>query len=173
LVGSLLFGPDLLGETPRFASQPRAPEIKLIAGIVLGKENRALKLSLINNTSLPLTVVTGAIAGSRSYPTARFVFFIDFPQHSFKVECADCGPALIGGAIGLYRLVLRPRGSFDLPYIKLSSLSYVEGVDRHPVCGAHSQQSRLRITLEESGVSVNAPSANAIDWGGSVSTSIT
>jgi hypothetical protein len=141
----LLLAGFVSGAGPQTPS--RSQHVKLSASVGFDtKHNSMLRLSLRNNDSTPVTIVTGMRAGSEQYPAAYFSFTIIFRNgRQSKLWCATCEPAMIGGVVGRYTVILGPNQAWHFE-IRVADFR-VDGKSIG-LCTSETEGAQIAVTLQ-------------------------
>jgi hypothetical protein len=132
----------------------------------------ALQLSLRNSAAVTLTVLTGVYA-DQPYPAANFDFVIRLPdQRRVRLDCWSCGPTVVGGALGVYKIVLWPRQSaVVVARVPLSALAFASDAE-HRLCTTKAGRGDLTVSLHGRQWPSGNPDIRETYWTGDASVTI-
>ncbi len=169
----VLYCPELM--VAQNMPAPSEDGITLSAAIVTGADGApAVRFSLRNTDTRPITVLTGISTGSTPRPAAGFHFALAFTDgHKTQLLCGNslCGPAIIAGAVSPYTINLTPDqiSTLELP---LANLRMADGHNRLCTPATEGAQLVVSLTGRSQQENVLGGSPNGAYWKGSVSKTI-
>jgi hypothetical protein len=124
-----------------------------------------LQLSLHNDGTRAVTILTGMDTGNAQYPAMNFTYTLEVDGLELSLQCVTCAPGVVAGAIAPHQVTLAPGSSFKFD-LALASTWY----KNQPVCPRQTSAARLTVTLK------GYPWAYGVDpavyWKGTVSDTV-
>ena len=150
----------------------RSQHIKLEASIESGtKHVSSLRVSLRNTDLVPVTILTGTIAGGTPFPEASFHFEIILSDHSqSELWCTTCGPTVIAGSVGPFTITLAPNGVFHFE-IPLADFRII-GAKHDRLCALETVGARIVVVLQGKQFNAANSTNHEVYWTGRASDSV-